>query len=239
MADVRRQLIKAHLTTALPPDVTPAQKLAEKARGWIATDQNTPVLGELAAKILELVEPAPDKEKIRGVASYWSDFDSVLQFPNDNAGSWMEDELAFNFESLDIGTFRAWLAGVKSPADLLVAPIVSNEEQPDCKNPPAPVVFADDLSVPKASCRPPQPRQGPSALSKPESKDDAKEPCKFFAQGRCSFGDKCKMLHVGDVEQRQARCHAYSVGKCTYGDKCKYRHEAASAGGPCPSPTFS
>ncbi|XP_062520824.1 nucleoporin NUP42-like [Corticium candelabrum] len=52
--------------------------------------------------------------------------------------------------------------------------------------------------------------------------------CKFFLEGRCSFGDRCRNEHPrGGLQGRpNARdvCKFFQQGNCRYGDKCKFYH---------------
>lgn len=53
-ADFQRQLSKFHATPHLPSTVSAIEKLIEKSRGFYLSDPNTPVLGALARKVLDL-----------------------------------------------------------------------------------------------------------------------------------------------------------------------------------------
>ncbi|KAI3894609.1 hypothetical protein MKW92_035425 [Papaver armeniacum] len=48
--------------------------------------------------------------------------------------------------------------------------------------------------------------------------------CKYYPQGRCRFGDKCKYLHEEPPIKRQL-CRFYARGWCYHGENCKYLHE--------------
>lgn len=53
-ADFLRQLSKFHATPHLPSNVSEQEKLIEKARGFFLSDRNTPVIGQLATKVMAL-----------------------------------------------------------------------------------------------------------------------------------------------------------------------------------------
>jgi len=56
--DMLRQLSKFHATANFPAHISPAAKLIEKARGFYLSDRNTPVIGQLATKVMELTVSA-------------------------------------------------------------------------------------------------------------------------------------------------------------------------------------
>jgi len=51
---------------------------------------------------------------------------------------------------------------------------------------------------------------------------DTKEPCKYFASGKCKFGDSCMNLHTKDVKQET--CSFHMRGFCKYGKDCFFAH---------------
>jgi hypothetical protein len=66
--DMKRQLSKFHATTKLPSNVTCDLKLIEKARGFFLSDHNTPVIGELARKVMQLTTVSSNGDEV--VSSY-------------------------------------------------------------------------------------------------------------------------------------------------------------------------
>lgn len=52
--DIKRQLIKFHLSAPLDGSVTPIMKLVEKARSFVLTDGNTPIIGPFCKKVMSL-----------------------------------------------------------------------------------------------------------------------------------------------------------------------------------------
>jgi hypothetical protein len=128
MCDVKRQLSKLHTTVRLPANVTPEQKFAEKATSYVATDGNTPVVGELCKKLLLLSPHRP--KSVLGVGSWWAKFDESVQFPNRNVDGWMDVEFTNQFPEFDRGQFNIWLAEASATAELLSAPLFAEPKAP-------------------------------------------------------------------------------------------------------------
>jgi hypothetical protein len=51
--------------------------------------------------------------------------------------------------------------------------------------------------------------------------------CLGFLKGKCTYGEKCKFLHVGVDSKGNKRqvCLGFSKGRCTYASKCKFLHQ--------------
>lgn len=59
-------------------------------------------------------------------------------------------------------------------------------------------------------------------------------PCRFFARGRCKYGDACRFQHVGSQTLGSSAangtgsddrvCRFYQQGRCRFGDSCRFRH---------------
>jgi hypothetical protein len=121
MCDVKRQLSKFHTTVRLPANVTPEQKFVEKATSYVATDGNTPVIGQLCKKLLLLSPHRP--KHLSGIGSWWSKFDASVQFPNRNVDGWMDVEFNDQFPEFDRAQFNKWLAESSTSPELLSPPI--------------------------------------------------------------------------------------------------------------------
>ncbi len=76
-----------------------------------------------------------------------------------------------------------------------------------------------------------------------------KLPCRFWLQGKCTFGDKCKNSHdtpsaigsdasgsatatatvpIPTTQQRAGTCPFFSKGTCMFGDQCRLSHRLAT-----------
>jgi len=128
MCDIKRQLSKFHTTVRLPSSVTPEQKFVEKATSYVATDGNTPIIGDLCKKLLLLSPHRP--KNIAGVRSWWAQFDASVQYPNRNVNGWMDVELVIQFPEFDRTLFSQWLDGSKSAQELLSAPLCAEPKPP-------------------------------------------------------------------------------------------------------------
>lgn len=126
MCDVKRQLAKFHTTVRLPSGVTPEHKLVEKAMAYLATDANTPVVGALCKQVLVLSSYRP--KVLHGIGNWWSRFEQSVQYPNDNAGGWMDVEFSRLFPEFDRTLFNAWLDGAKSVPQILEPPLCAEPE---------------------------------------------------------------------------------------------------------------
>jgi hypothetical protein len=121
MCDVKRQLSKFHTTVRLPENVKPEQKLVEKAMSYVATDGNTPVLGNYCKRVLLLSSFKP--KSLLGVGNWWSRFDESVQYPNRNDEGWMDVEYDALFAEFDRSQFNEWLASADTVEKLLQPPL--------------------------------------------------------------------------------------------------------------------
>jgi hypothetical protein len=126
--DVKRQLMKFHVTTNVQ-GVDPITKLIEKCRSYILTDANTPIIGEIAQKIVGTDNC--DYTNLYGLRSWWSQYDKSEQFPNEDSG-WMEPFVLSQLPDFDFDTFREWLEGVSTnnPEHTLSPPLCTEPETP-------------------------------------------------------------------------------------------------------------
>jgi hypothetical protein len=137
VCDLPRQLSKFHVTVALPPDVTPAQKLMEKARAYVLSDENTPILGPYVKKAIQLGSYVPAHAAAVQVRPWIAQFDKENQYPNEGA-NWMYDYAAHALPEFDVKRFTTWLADCKEVGDLL---------EPVCCTPPIDPKVKDPVVV--------------------------------------------------------------------------------------------
>lgn len=145
MCDVKRQLSKFHTTVRLPANVKAEDKLVEKCRGYFATDSNTPVIGEIASKVVDLAgyEHATKFD----IAPWWSRFDFTVQFPNNNVNGWMDAEFERQFPEFDRKLFNLWLRRARNLPDILEAPLCCEIEPPTPRD--ISIVVDGDVIPPK------------------------------------------------------------------------------------------
>jgi len=175
MCDVKRQITKFHTTVRLPDNVSPIDKLVEKSMGYLATDTNTPVIGELCCKVLAVCPQGPRRD--HGIAHWWSKFGASEQYPNCNVDGWMDAEFERVYPEFDREIFGFWLDSVYKPQDLLEAPLCTEIVPPTPGNKPV-VVDGDIL---EAREKKEEPKQGPEQSS-PRNSIDAKDGSKNQAQ---------------------------------------------------------
>jgi len=120
MCDVKRQLSKFHTTVGLPCNVRNTQKLVEKAMSYVATDGNTPVIGQLCRRAVSL---SPALTPVLGIGSWWAKFEESQQYPNADDGEWMDHEFEVQFPGFDRSIFNNWLAHTNTLEHLLCPPL--------------------------------------------------------------------------------------------------------------------
>jgi len=104
--DLKRQLSKIHATPALPRTVTPLMKLHEKMSGFYLSDRHTPVVGDLATKVVELCGGVATTDF--GLRPWNSLAAADEQYPNER-DHWMYDLLEEQLPTFDLDGFKLWL----------------------------------------------------------------------------------------------------------------------------------
>jgi len=124
--DLRRQLGKFHTTVKLQ-GVVPVEKLLEKSRAFYLTDRNSPILGQLVSKAIELNGGAPAMSKHHNLVRFGSDIPVENQFPNE----YREDYHAVldkQLPNIDYELFDTWLASCNNLYSLLSPPLIVEPE---------------------------------------------------------------------------------------------------------------
>jgi hypothetical protein len=113
--DLPRQLTKYHVTVNLPGHVTALEKHREKARSFHLTDRNTPVIGPLVRKTVEIFGEVGITDKTQGMRKWDSEGDVSVQYPNE-AQEWMDDYAVNSLAkySFDFEMFDSWIAGANA-----------------------------------------------------------------------------------------------------------------------------
>jgi hypothetical protein len=113
MCDIPRQLLKFHLTTRNLKEYTPEELAYDKAMAYIQSDANTPVIGQLCRRILDLT-PVSSRKGYRNLEGRWtwenplspdSKYDDSTQYPNDVA-SWAMEEFTRVLPDFDYVRFK-------------------------------------------------------------------------------------------------------------------------------------
>lgn len=129
--DLPRQMVKFHTCVNLPPGITAEEKLLEKARAFYLTDKNTPVIGELVSKIVDLHGPIQMTDRTSLLRRWGSELDQTCQYPNVDCG-WMED---YSYQSLgssgfDFERFRNAIDSRMNISDFLTLPLCADTKPP-------------------------------------------------------------------------------------------------------------
>jgi len=111
--DVARQLAKFHTTHNLPAGITPAEKLAEKARSYLLTDPETPLISTLCKVALEVTGDQVARRELEGhmrIGGWFSMYAQDVQFPN-KYEEWMDELIEKQMPGFDRDRFLGFLTG--------------------------------------------------------------------------------------------------------------------------------
>ena len=144
MCDIKRQLSKFHATAKV--DVIPTDKARQKALSYYLTDGNTPIIGPLVTRMLEILGPPTESTNNR-IVSWFGRFPKDVQFPNGRPGGkppdWMMDIVNQDLPNFDHAMFENWLENT-APENILRPPLCapSKPAKPATTNA---VVLPDDF----------------------------------------------------------------------------------------------
>lgn len=131
--DIRRQLLKFHVTPNVPTIVKPIDKLVQKCRSFIKSDHDTPVIGDICRAVEEIAKD--DVYKTDQAISRW--FDSVEdeeQYPNVFA-DWMLDHLLLEIPTFQWREFKDFIDKVWSLDQIISMPTFAEPEPIKGKGP--------------------------------------------------------------------------------------------------------
>jgi hypothetical protein len=139
--DIARQIAKFHVTVHLPGNITPVDKLREKAFAFSLTDLNTPVIGAFCKRTLTCY-PLESSE-FRNLLDIWRvELDRSKQYPN-TYGDWMDDLLMEQVPTFNRELFDDWVSNATGQ-QLLHPPMLA--ERPEAKPKSGLVVIDGDLT---------------------------------------------------------------------------------------------
>jgi len=122
ICDVPRQLKKLHLTVALPPQVTPIQKLNEKLRAFYQSDSNTPIFKLIFKHYFRVGGTIQDVSQYREMVKWGSDVPGESQYPNEDSG-WMESYVASVYD-VSLTALEEYLEKMTCLEDMLTMPAI-------------------------------------------------------------------------------------------------------------------
>lgn len=125
MCDLNRQLPKFFMTTSKLNEDQKKARLVEKAMSFNLTDGNTPIIGPLCKKILELGNGIVSEPSW---TTWWGQYKAEDQFPNLNHGNWMNQVISEVYPEFDATAFERWLEGCESLEDIMACPYPFDEK---------------------------------------------------------------------------------------------------------------
>lgn len=170
--DLPRQLSKFHVTVNSSNDHDGTVKLVEKARCFLLTDKNTPIIGPFVRAVKIANGGSLDYDPyLSYVSTYLSRFPENEQYPNTNSGAWMDDYAESALPDFDVKKFHRWHETKHiTLVDLLSPPLCM---EPVAAKSAVPVVIEGDVIPHGASmaAKPPRPKgsrvKGPNRLGPP------------------------------------------------------------------------
>jgi len=135
--DLRRQLSKFHVTVNLDSNVTPKMKLLEKARSFLQSDRNTPVLGDFCRRIEQInggkINVDPRTSRITSWLALGG-FADEKQYPNAPA-QWMIDYMIKELPNIDYIGFLQWIDRCQTIEDLMLNRLLEEPCDPVVSHP--------------------------------------------------------------------------------------------------------
>jgi hypothetical protein len=144
MTCLKRQLAKFHTTVNIS-GVSAEEKLKEKARAFLLTDRNTPILGQFCQKVEQICGPLYRQDRLAIMERWNSQLELEVQYPNDYA-EWMLDTALEDLPGFDLSGFAGHLSKVRNVDDLLAMPTFAPPDEPKVKEP---VILDGDIISPQ------------------------------------------------------------------------------------------
>jgi len=125
-------------------------KALEKARSYILSDANTPVIGVWARVVMTIVGNK-GYDRVYELTPYYGDVEVNLQYPNENPGDWMEAYAQIALPEFDFGRFSAWVERATTIADMLTPPLCAEQRvQPFVPNV---LVLGEEMPLMAKACK--------------------------------------------------------------------------------------
>ena len=172
--DITRQLSKFHTTPVMDMSVSASDKLCEKARSFLLTDPNTPIIGDFCRRVAAV----PDVDKrahvlnltranraIAPMLRWNSELDRDVQYPNENVAGWMNAYVREEYFHEDI--ISDYLNTIPTDAppqeqyDALMRVPLARDFAPPVNAKKLPVIFEDTNWIPHLRAAPDEKKQAP------------------------------------------------------------------------------
>jgi len=148
MCDVKRQVVKFHVTVRMNSNVTPRMKLLEKIRSFSLSDYETPIIGDLCQAVSRIYsQPILENKYTAPIQTWLSRYDLKNQYENKRA-DWMIAHTEQVLPEFEYKRFLQWCERVQTLDQVLqspmyMAPIPAKSEIP---------VVVDDTVLPDGVC---------------------------------------------------------------------------------------
>jgi len=154
MCDLKRALMKFHVTVSLPSHIPAVAKMIDKAYAYWLADENTPIIGEFVSTVVKFRD---DNMPFKNLSGIWNaQFEKDVQYPNFEA-EWMLNVVVRDCPYFDVDKLANWLAGIKDVTELLLPPRMNPSPPPEAK---AAVVVDGDVHGPSTNDKPLETEQG-------------------------------------------------------------------------------
>jgi len=179
--DIPRQVGKFHMSVRMPVTITPIMKLLEKVRSYVLSDENTPIIGDLCRRVIEINGEIAKDEKLSQLSTWLAQYDKKVQYPNAKA-SWMMSYCEHALPDFDYKRFVVWLASCSSVDDILRAPMF---QAPTPAKSDVPVAI-DGMVLPHGTKIPAKPSRGKSNSTNSQTKTTTINPVQTSVSANAS-----------------------------------------------------